>query len=313
MDSLLGAIKSRLQDGSLNETVAYTDITSSYNPETANYPCVVLSVIAGGSGYEISTVSRATLQIDVYSNTNKRECWTAYNRIKALLHNQESNVSTNTRRVHAIFETSVNDGMYDEESDAWRLVATYDILFSSSSVSIVTAVNGEIYADENDVTADSWKEVAKFRGTVRIDLQYEETERRGQERFSTSTLFSKGWVDIIIEEVMFDPAMLYALWGVTYSSAGTLSDNSTDATTYTITQSTYPRTLQLLLKFTCPGLHTNPLVNDAGGKILEIEASRAVCKSIVVPFAKRDITVSECLFRCYGDASDNIIKVSVEN
>ena len=313
MDSLLAAVRSRLQDGSLNETVDHDNITASYVPESAEYPCIVLSIIGGGSNFEMAGISRATLQIEVYSRTNKQECWTAYNRVKALLHNQESSISTIETRLHAIYETFVDDSPYDIGSDAWHLIATYNVLFSSFVVSVVTAVGGKMYADENDVTADSWNQVAEFRGVIAIDMSYESITRTGQERFVKSAYYKAGLVDILIEEVIFDPAMLYKLWGVTYSTSDTLADDSTAATSYTISQATYPRTLQLLLKFTCPGLHLTPATGDMGGKIMEIQANRSVCRSLIIPFPKRDIVVGQCHFQCYADSSDNVIRVAVEN
>ena len=313
MDSLLAAIRARLLDGSLNEIVAHNDITASYNSESANYPCIVLSIIGGGSNFEVAGITRATLQIDIYSRTNKQELWTAYNCVKSLLHNQESSISTLETRLHAIYETFVDDSPYGIESDAWHLIATYSVLFSSMVVSVVTAVGGKMYADENNVTADSWKQVAEFRGVVAIDMGYESIARTGQERFGKAVYYKAGLVDILIEEVIFDPVMLYKLWGVTYSTSDTLADDSTAATSYIISQSTFPRTLQLLLKFTCPGLHLSPATGDMGGKIMEIQANRSVCRSLIIPFPKRDIVVAQCHFQCYADSSDNVIKVAVEN
>lgn len=302
MDTLLAAIRTRLQDGSLNETVAHNDITASYNPETANYPCIVLSIAGGGSGTEPWETTRATLRIDIYSRTNKQELWTAYNRVKVLLHTQELMVTTSTLKVVWIYESSVDDSVYNIESDAWHLVAFYEILYHTDEVIMYSAANGYIYADANDVKRTSTK-IGYFRGGLSIRMVYDYVARSEQERFPKNYRYRNGQVIITFEEVVFDPSMLNLLWGVTLDASDTLADDSTAATSYTISQSTFPRYLQFLFRCT----------RSYDSKAMEIEADKAVCNEITIPLMKRDLALSNCVFHCLADANDNIIRVAIAN
>ena len=124
MDTLIKAIRTRLtSDATLTAMVSAEDITSSYNAEYADYPCVVLGIEEGGSSFEISGVTRATFAIDVYSKTNKQRLWAIYDQIKALLHNQERSITDASCVIHLIYETTADDSDYDLARDVWHLTA----------------------------------------------------------------------------------------------------------------------------------------------------------------------------------------------
>jgi len=303
MDSLVVAIRTALTDVTLNAIVLYLDITTTYSPESANYPCIVLGISAGGSQLDISGVTRASLRIDVYSKTNKLHLYTIYNLVKGLLHNQERNVTTATRFIHVIYESDVQGDQYDSVNDVWQLTAFYEIVYSTSSVVITSGASGSIYADASDVTAVAGKKIADFRGPISLDVGFEKEANTDSHRFGKTVHYRAGIAVIRVRGVAYKPAIYNMVWGVTYNASGTLADDSTAATTYTITQTTKPTLMQFLFQ----GIRTDD------GKKLEIEADRAYLERIDVPLRRSDVSVYDCEWVCLGDSSGNVVKVSVQN
>jgi len=301
MQLLLSAIRTQLTDATLNALIPITDITSNYPLEKSNYPSIVLSIDKGGSGLEISGVTRATLKIQIYSKKNKVELWTAYALVKGLLHNQERAISTADRLVHLIYEMNVNDDGYDIRNDIWLLEAEYDVLFSTTTAVIYTVREGSIYADAADVTAVAGKKIANFRGKVILDIGFDEVLHSGQDRFMKSVVYNNGIVRLVIEEVTFLVTAFNKLWSIA-AAVDTLADGVTISSSYTVTQSTKPTTLQILFQ----GTKTDD------GKLIEIEADKAICPKMIVPFSNTDATVYDSAWLCLGDGLDNIVKVSVE-
>lgn len=302
MDQILKAVRTQLTDVTLNALVAITDITSSLGYETVNYPCIVLEISSGGSGTHISGVTEATLRIKIYSKVNKDQLWTIYALVKGLLHQQERGVTTANRLIHIIYESDVEDTGFDIRNDVWVLEAEYTILYSTSGIVLTTGAIGAIYADASDVTAVSGKKIGEFRGTVTLDIGFDVNLHSGQDRFNKTVVFDNGVVKFIFEEVIFKAAALNILWGIT-ATVDTLADGATVSTSYTISQSTKPTELQVLWQ----GTKTDD------GKKIEIEADKAVCPRLLIPFTKRDVVVHGCEWICLSDSSDNIVKVSVEN
>ena len=103
--------------------------------------------------------------------------------------------------------------------------------------------------------------------------------------------------------MMFKASVLDLLWNITTLPAGTLNDDTTSATTYRVSQSSYPSYLQVLFQMT----------KTDDGKELEIEAGKAVCQSLSVPFSKKDLSIFDCEWILLGDYSGNVVKVAVEN
>ena len=304
MDILLKAVRTRLtSDATLINIVAADDIISSYNAEYTNYPCISLGIEAGGSFSEISGVTRTTMVIDVYSRTNKQELWVIYDRIKTLLHNQERYITNVSRVVHLIHEVKVDDNQYDLARNVWHLSAQYEILYSITGLSITTGANGAVYADETSVSAISEKEIAKFRGQVSLDISFESEMHSGQDRFGETLYYHTGIARLTFEEMMFKPSSLNLLWDINANSSGTLNDGSTSATIYQVSQSSYPSYLQVLFQMT----------KTDDGRRLEIEADRAVCQSLNIPFSKSDLSVINCEWILLGDSSRSVVKVAVEN
>lgn len=304
MDLMLKAIRARLaSDVTLTSIVHRDDITSSYNAEYANYPCIVLCIGAGGSLCEITGVTRASLYIDVYSDVSKQQLWTIYNRIKALLHNQEHSITDASCVVHFIYEAKVDDSQYDLNCDVWHIGAQYEILYSTAGLTITTGASGAAYADKVSVSAEPSKEIAKFRGQVSLDISFDRVIRSERERFGKIAHYHTGMAKLIFEEMMFKASVLGTLWNITINSSGKLNDDITSATVYSISQSSYPSYLQVLFQMT----------KTDDGKKLEIEAGKAVCQSLDVPFSKGDLSVINCEWLLLGDSSGNVVKVSVEN
>lgn len=304
MDLLLKAIRTRLAgDAALTAIVDADDITSSFNAELANYPSVVLGIESGGSFSEISGVTRATVTLDVYSDVNKQQLWIIYDRIKALLHNQERGITDASRVIHIIYEAKVDDNQYDLARDVWRLTAQYEILYSTTGLSITTGASGAVYADDASVTAAPSKEIARFRGEVSLDISFESEVLSERERFGKTVYYHGGTARLTFREMMFKASVLDLVWNISTNQYGTLNDATTSATTYRISQSSFPSYLQVLFQMT----------KTDDGKKLEIEADRAVCQSLSIPFSKTDFSIFDCVWILLGDSSGNVVRVAVEN
>ena len=304
MDALLKAILDTLQaDATLIALVPAADITGSYNAESANYPCVVVGVEAGGSLTEATGITRVTAVFDVYADTTKLAAWAIYDRIKALVHDECRALTDTSVLVHIFHEKFVEDSQYDLANDVWRLTARYDVLYSTTSVVAFSIEDGTIYAHASAVSADAAKKVADFSGILALDIAFLSTARTEQERFTKTLWFQKGAAFVEVERVVFKPASFNLLWGVTYNASDTLNDGETAATSYKITQSTTPSFLQFLFQGTL----------TSTGKKIEIEALNAVVEALQIPFSKAALSEHRCRWQCLGDTSSNVLKVAVEN
>jgi len=304
MDLVLRAIRNKLaEDPTLTEIVSAHDITTGYNAESANYPCVLLGISAGGSGTQISGVAKAVLTINVYSDVSKQQLWTIYSQIKTLIHNNELGITDDQRIIHAITEIYVDENKYDKTHNVWQITARYNILYGASGLSITTGVIGAIYADRNSVFANSEKEVAKFRGPVSLNISFDHNVRQSQERFGKAVYYKIGTAKLTIGEVIFKPSVLELLWNIDTKINGKLNDSVTPSTIYQLSQGSYPAYLQVLFQ----------MFKTDDGKKLEIEASKAVCHNLTIPFSKKDFSVFNCEWILLSDNNDNVVKVSIEN
>ncbi len=305
MKTLLKAVRDVLtSDATLVNLVGSADdIRSTYAATSADYPVVALSVGSGGSDRDASGITSATLLISVRSAASKGDPHDIYARIKTLLHNQERSVTNATCLVHLILETEVSDSDYDRPGDVWLIRAEYQVIFSEAGIVVTTSSDGAIYADLTDVSVDAAKLIATFRGSIALSVEFMDKERNSGERFPNSIYHDSGAAKILIEEVTFKPATFATLWNITANESDTLADDATAATTYTVVQTTAPVYLQFL--FHCTQTHD--------GKALEIQADRAICPQLRIPFSKRDLTIHECEFICLGDANSNVVKVSTQN
>jgi len=303
MDALIKAVRTVLtSDPTLTDLVPADDITSSYNAESANYPCVVLSITSGGSFTEIPGVTRATLVVDIYVSTDKLDAWEIYDRIKALLHNQGRSISDASTLVHIIYETRVDDSRYDATSDVWQITVRFEIIFSTTSVLAMAIEDGGIYAHDTDVQAEDGGKVGDFNGILSLDVAFLRREKTESKRFTKSLYFHRGIAFIDIESVAFRPETLELLFSVTYDGSDYLRDDTTEATSYTITQDTTPSFLQFLFQG----------VKTVDGKKIEILALNAAVESLQIPFSTSELSRHRCRWTCLGDASGNVVKVSLE-
>lgn len=303
MKNLFIAIRTQLTDATLNAIVPLADITSSYNAQAAAYPCITLEISDGGAGLEISGVLRARLEIDAYSKLNEEELHTILERVRDLLHSQERAITDANTFVHVIYESKIEYGRYDVVGRIWRARATYEVLYATSNLILITATSGAIYADDSDVTAVSGKEIAKFQGAISLDVAFTGKSQTESNRFAKAKWYSQGIALLTMEEVIFKAASLNKLWTIGYNASDTLADGATAATSYTVQQSSYPTYLQVL--FQC--------VKSDDGKKLEIEADKAVCESFQIPFSTKELAIHRCRWSLLGDSSDNVVKVVVEN
>lgn len=301
---LLKAIRARLcNDTALTSLVNTIDITSNFNAEYANYPCIVFGIETGGSLFEVAGVVRATLIFDVYSDKNKLQIWEIYNLVKNLMHNQERDITDSACTIHLVYEAKVDDGQYDSLGGVWKLRAKYEIIYNTAQLSITTGVNGAVYADVISVSAEPSKEIAKFRGKVSLDISFESEMQNGRQRFGKTVYYHTGVAKLTFDEMMFKASVLDLLWNIDTNSIGKLNDGVTSATVYQMSQASYPLYLQVLFQ----------MVKTNDGKKLEIEANKAVCQSLSIPFSKTDLSVFNCQWILLGDNSDNIVKVAIEN
>ncbi len=304
MDTLLRAIRTRLvEDPTLTSIVRAEDITSSYNAEYANYPCIVFGIESGGTMFEIPAVTRASLVIDIYSDTSKQQLWTIYERIKGLLHNCERDITDAICVIHSIYEARSTDNQYDLSQDVWHLCSQYEVLYSTAGLSITTGAKGVVYADIASVSAVSTKEIARFRGQVCLDVSFQSETRTERERFGKTVYYHTGTARLTFEEMMFKASIVDLLWNINTDTAGLLNDSSTLATIYQVSQNSHPSYLQVLFQ----------TIKTDDGKKLEIEAGRAVCQSLSVPFTRTDFSIINCVWTLLSDASGNIVKIAVEN
>jgi hypothetical protein len=299
MKNVLKAIRDSLSaDNELTSKVSSSNIATTYNAKTANYPCIILSVISTDS---ISASSNnVQIKIRVYSDQNRYETHEIYDLIRGILNWHGPDVSNNDIKVHAIYETSVTDDKY--KSNVWYLEAIYTVLYSSASSLMVIASDGKIYADESSVTASASKEIASFNGVLSLNIDFVADYSIEQERFRKSSYYSKGMAVISIQKVVFKPSVM-SLWNISYNVSDKLADGSTDSTSYTVTQSTTPLELQFLFQCT----------KTDDGKILEIMSGKAVCEQMIIPVSKQDFMIMNCHWVCLGDSNSDVVKISVEN
>lgn len=297
MYSLLKAIRARLiSDNGLTGMVNAKDITSSYNAEYANYPCIVLSIMSGGSSYEINNITRVILGIDIYSDKNKEQLWIIYEQVKSLLQNQERNITDSSCVAHFIYETKVYDNQYDSSCDVWHLTAQYEILYSTTGLSVTTGAYGVVYADKALVRAIPSKEVASFRGQVSLDISFENNMSSERERFGKTVYYHTGIARLTFNEMIFKSSVLDLLWNIDTDTLGKLNDEVTSATIYQVSQSSYPAYLQVLFQ----------MIKTDDGKRLEIESDKAVCQSLIIPFSRNDFSVFNCQWILLGDSSGKL-------
>lgn len=303
MDLVLKAIKARLTDTQLNTIVPKENITTSYVGKIASYPCIILGIKSESDMNEIPGVERMVLSINVYSSNNKQECWTIYKRVKELLNNCEREIKSSSRILHLVREAYYSDEHYDYKNNIWELRAVYNIICTTSGTIITTGASGIIYGDPMYVSAEPTKEIAKFRGELSLEIEFESEIRKSRNRFGTEVVYRVGRAKLVIDEVVFKPSVIDLLWNVSLNTTDYLNDGSTMATTYKISQSSYPKSIKVLYQ----------AVKTDDGKKLEIEASNAYCNSLRIPFYRADFTIINCEWMLLADVNNNVVKVAVEN
>jgi hypothetical protein len=202
-----------------------------------------------------------------------------------------------------MYEADAEDNRYELRQDVWHLEAQYEIIYSVTGLSITTGAKGIVYADRESVSAIPSKEVAKFRGQVSLEILFDSAISSDRERFGKSVYYHSGYARLKFREMMFKASVLDLIWNIDTNTSGKLNDGITAATTYQVSQSSYPAYLQVLFQM---------VKTDDSGK-LEVEAGRAVCQDLSIPFVKTDFSVFDCEWILLGDVSGNVVRVSVEN
>lgn len=304
MEYIIKAIRNELiSDAMLTSMVSADDIHASYVKEINNYPCVTMSVSAAQDNIGISGIDACIVEIETRARTSKLDAWAIAKRIKALLDNQERNVTDADRRIHVIREINAYDDVYDLYGNVWLVVQRYHVLYSVTSIVATSGATGVIYADATSVSADTNKEIAKFRGSLQLNVAFESEVRQTRNRFGKALLYRFAQASLTIGEVLFKASIMDLLWNINTSVSGYLNDGSTLATTYQVSQSSYPKGIQVLYQAT----------KTDDGKKIEIEAHNAYCNSLRLPFSKSDFTVIDCNWTLLADSNGNVVKTAVEN
>lgn len=304
MEYVLKAIRNELiGDATLTALVSADDIHASHIKELRNYPCVTMNISAARDDNRISGVDACTVDIETRTRTSKLDAWTIAKRIKTLLDNQERNVTDADRYIHVIKEVDVSDDVYDLYGDVFVVKQRFSVLYSTTSITVTSGAAGIIYADATSVSADANKEIAKFRGALELQITFESEIRQTRNRFAKASMYRVAQASLTIGEVLFKASIMNLLWNVTTNASDHLNDGSTSATTYQVSQSSYPKGIQVLYQAT----------KTDDGKKIEIEAHNAYCNSLRLPFSKSDFTVIDCNWTLLADSNGNVVKTAVEN
>jgi len=304
MEYIIKAIRNELiADAMLTSLVSADDIHTSYVREINNYPCVTMSISAARDNIRISGIDACNVDIETRVRTSKLDAWAIAKRIKALLDNRECNITDADRRIHVIREIDASDDVYDLHGDVWLVRQRYHVLYSITSIVATSGATGVIYADATSVSVDRDKEIAEFRGILQLNVAFESEVRQTRNRFGKSALYRLAQASLTIGEVLFKASIMDLLWNVTTSSSGYLNDGSTLATTYQVSQSSYPKGIQVLYQAT----------KTDDGKRIEIEAHNAYCNNLRLPFSKSDFTVVDCNWILLADSNGNVVKTAIEN
>jgi len=303
MNDLLVAIRSALiADSTLLSLLPAADITTTYNKEAANYPCLVFG-ISGVSGVEGSAdLKIAQVTFTAYSRTTKLATMQIISRVRDMFNNLPSAVSDASTYVHVSREQAGRDG-YDSADETWIVSATYEMMYSASTFVAFTLVSGVVYADASSVSVDSSKKIADVTGNVSLETIFESVYRSEQNRFRNGVIYKSGITRITIQKMVFKPSSVNLIWSITRSASDTLADVTTAATSYTIGQASQPNSLQFLLHGT----------RSDNGKVIEIRANKAYCESMNIPFGTAGISMYDVAWTCLADGSNNVVKVSEEN
>ncbi len=293
MDLVVKAIRSRLIDAELNSIVPIENITTSYVGKIANYPCIIFSAKSENEINKIPGVEKISLSINIYSSKNKQECWTIYKRVKELLDNCEQDIKSTSLVFHLVREVYFSDENFDFKNNVWELKVIYNIICSIPSIAITTGANGVIYGDKNYVEANPAKEIGKFRGELFLEVEFDSEIRKSRSRFGTDVVYRVGSAKPVISEVVFNPSVIDLLWNVTLNSSDYLNNNTTPATTYKISQSSYPKSIKVLYQAT---------KTDDGKNARNRSKKMPTANSLRIPFYRTDLTIVNCEWMLLADA-----------
>lgn len=165
-----------------------------------------------------------------------------------------------------------------------------------------TGITGKVYSATSGVKAIESMELGEFRGKAVLDIAFSKVEQKGQSRFAKEMFYYEGSAKLIFEEMEFKAETLNLLWNISANSGGFMSDGITIANIYQITQASYPAELEVLFQ----------MRRTDNKKLMEIEARRAICESLSIPFPKTDFSVFDCVWLLLADNSGGIVRLAVE-
>lgn len=129
MEQLLDAVRDVLvADGTLTAIVAAADIRVMFTEKDINYPTIAIWFGQGLSPADFSNVFRGVVQITIWSQVNILQLHTVHNRIKTLLHNQETTIGNADMKVHSFRFSGGTNWDYYQTTRTWRMVTTYSCL-----------------------------------------------------------------------------------------------------------------------------------------------------------------------------------------
>lgn len=304
MKQLLRAIRNRLvSDQVLTSKVKTDDIVPSFTHRHASFPAISIGIIRSGQKLYVAGTNVSSLIIRVYSTNSKQECHEIYDRVRSLLNYQEIAIDDPSMKVHGIMEVRVSDDQYDGITQAFIVQAEYEVLWSSTGLTITTGARGKIYASKSEVRAVPSDNIAEFGGTLSLRVHFEPEVRRIRNRFAQEVLYREAEAFLTISEVVFKPSIIDLLWSVTKDEVGVLNDGITPATVYRISQDTFPIGLQTLYQ----------AIKTDDGKRLEIEAHNAFCNALELPFNKNSFTVVDCQWMLLADPNGDVVRIAIED
>ncbi|MBD3181051.1 hypothetical protein GF312_02095 [Candidatus Poribacteria bacterium] len=304
MQRILEAIRNRLiSDTGITSIVGESDISCGYVKEETHYPCITIEAKSISSVKGVSGTMSGIIGVDIYSDNSKEELWSIYSMSKSLLHNTEQELSLHSCSIHLIREIKVTDAQYDSSGTAWQLTSIYEVIYSVTDISLTTSVSGIVYGGRDLVEAEASMEIGEFRGAMSLDVRFEGEFHSGRERFSNSVYHPKGYARVLFQEMYFHVSVLELLWKIDMDSNGSLRDGITPAITYNVNQNTHPAYVKVLFQ----------MLRTDNGKRMEVEAPRAICQQLQIPFNKDDFIIYDCEWILLSDVSGEVVKVSVED
>lgn len=129
MQELLIAIRNVLvADATLIALVPADDILSQYTQLSINYPRVAISLVQSSEAGNPDGVHRCVIGIEIWNETSKLTNWNIHNRIRTLLHRQETSITDANVAVHSIESAGVQGNYHQQTTRTFKMNTSYVLL-----------------------------------------------------------------------------------------------------------------------------------------------------------------------------------------